>query len=245
VLGPSLAPDVNREMGMKRNSVSLALACTIVLLLGSASLSQAETIVITSGLLQMDGTEGSLELAGNRGFTLFSPLSGEEGIFVPGQQCTPDSQACPPGYTLSLAANWVGSAFLGGTATLDGQSYSLGIDVTDAAAFVDFTGSVVLPPLAGQSAFVSAPFRFSGLFHYPDSVPLPSETLTGRGTATLALVPSEEFPGHWAYSSARYEFAPVPEPGTMLLVSGGLAALAARARKRRKTGGSTVQRVIR
>jgi hypothetical protein len=41
---------------------------------------------------------------------------------------------------------------------------------------VEFTGSVVLPPLVGDSGFVSAPFLFSGLFHYPDSVPLPSET---------------------------------------------------------------------
>ena len=226
---------------MKRNSVSLALAYTLVLLLGSARLSQADQILISAGFLQQVGSAGSLEIAGNRGFTLFCPGCDEsEGLFEPGLQCQPFSPNCPPGSTVSLHALWVGSAFVGGTATLDGQSYSVGIDTFDAAAFVEFTGSVVLPPLVGDSAFVSAPFLFSGLFHYPDSVPLPSETLRGRGTATLALFRDEFNPDSWALSSARYEFEPIPEPGTMFLVGGGLAALAARARKRRKTSGLPV-----
>jgi hypothetical protein len=174
----------------------------------------------------MEGSDGSIVLIGNRGFTLFSPgVNTIGGAFLPFDQCP-----CAPGSTVSLFAAWSGSDLQGG-ATLDGQSYSLGIGHTDAEALVEFTGSVVMPPLVGDSSFVSAPFLFSGIFNYPDFV-LPSEALTGRGTATLTLRQSENTPGHWAYISARYEFEPVPEPGTILLVGGGLAALAARARKR-------------
>jgi hypothetical protein len=212
---------------MKRNSVSLALACTLVLLLGSASLSQADQIVITAGLLQMDGGSGfgSVELAGNRGFTLSSIVNIFGGSFSPLEQCP-----CAPGSTVSLNATWSGSDLLG-AATLDGQSYILGIGDTDASAFVEFTGSVVLPALLGDSASVSAPFLFGGFFDLPEFQQ--QEALRGRGTATPNLRRSES---DWTYSSARYEFEPIPEPGTMFLLGGGLAGLVARRLKRRRTG---------
>jgi hypothetical protein len=56
--------------------------------------------------------------------------------------------------------------------------------------------------------------------------------LRGRGTATLFVRRSTDVPDNWAYSSARYEFEPIPEPGTLFLVGGGLAAFAARRRRR-------------
>jgi hypothetical protein len=218
---------------MKPMSQVQLLACTTLLLLGSASQSQADTIDISAGLLEMDGSQGSLELAGNRGFTLFSGVDVGDGVFFPYLQCV---HACAPGSTVSLRAHWSGSDLTSfdATATLDGQSYSLGIGEDQASALVEFAGSVVLPALVGESAFVSAPFLFSGFFNPPDG---PQETLRGRGTATLFIREAESVgvPGQWEYSSARYEFEPVPEPGTLLLVGGGLAAYAARVRRRRRT----------
>jgi hypothetical protein len=222
---------------MKPRSQLRALASTIALLLGSASLSQADPILISAGFLQMDGPFGTLELAGNRGFTLFGRVSVFGGAFFPDFQC---NTACAPGSTVSLGATWVGSD-LNGTATLDGRSYGVGgvpgSGPSAASAFVLFTGSVVLPALVGESASVSAPFLFSGNFS-PEEQPPPRVELRGRGTATLAVRRSD-IPGTWAYSSARYEFAPIPEPGTLFLVGGGLAAYGARAyRRRTSTRGS-------
>jgi hypothetical protein len=87
-----------------------------------------------------------------------------------------------------------------------------------ASAAVAFTGSVVMPPLVGNTAVVRAPFLFSGLFEHPDPAdPLQArlETLTGRGTATLLLRTFSDIPGTWRYTDAEYEFAPVPEPGRL------------------------------
>ena len=64
---------------------------------------------------------------------------------------------------------------------------------------------------------MSAPFLFSGTLRPPDA---PTVALRGRGTATLTV---RRFESDWIYSSARYEFQPVPEPGTMFLLGGGLA----------------------
>jgi hypothetical protein len=57
--------------------------------------------------------------------------------------------------------------------------------------------------------------------------------LTGRGTATLNVIANPSDP-LWELSSLRYDFAPTPEPATMLLVGTGMFALAARRYSRRR-----------
>jgi hypothetical protein len=230
---------------MKPRSQLRALASTIALLLGSASLCRADPIVISAGFLEMTGETGSLELVGNRGFTLISNVDAFGGIFLPLGVCF---LGCPPGSMIPLKAFWNGGD-LPGTATLDGRVFDdVGggsDDPPSPQAQVDFTGSVTMPPLVGNTAAASAPFSFSGSFRYPDPndpfLPL-LEELTGHGTATLFLRRSTEFPDQWAYTSARYEFeqtAPIPEPGTLFLLGGGLAAYGARAyRRRTSTPGS-------
>ena len=97
-----------------------------------------------------------------------------------------------------------------------------------------FNGQAVLPELAA-TAIVTAPFVFEGTFAHSlgPSDPTVRDQLIGQGTATLSLSQNPAFPNSWSLSNARYDFAPVPEPSTVLLLAGGAAALLARRRRRK------------
>lgn len=88
---------------------------------------------------------------------------------------------------------------------------------------------VPLPPTdPGFPLVVTAPFEFDArihLFGEPGTVPVFAGDLVGAGIARALLVGSGST---WSFAQLEYAFTdqtPVPEPGTMLLVLGGLAAL--------------------
>jgi hypothetical protein len=191
----------------------------------------ADTIGINEGYLEMNPSFGPLVLAGDRGFTFQSVVGFVGGRFLP-LDCNFDPLRCVPGATLSLLATW-SSTDLPGTATLDGVTYRVdGLTGPNSMAVL-FDGLAVLPELAA-TAIVTAPFVFEGTFvHSSPSVPQVSEQLIGQGTATLSLRQHPAFPNSWSLSNARYDFAPVPEPSTVLLLAGGAAALLARRRRRK------------
>jgi hypothetical protein len=56
--------------------------------------------------------------------------------------------------------------------------------------------------------------------------------LAGRGTVTLEVVANASGDPLWELGSVRYDFAPVPEPATLLLVGTGMLALVRRCRHR-------------
>ena len=108
--------------------------------------------------------------------------------------------------------------------------------------FSFFTADGTVPPL-DTSVILTAPFVFTGLLFF-ENTGIPEHTtmtveLFGRGTGTVELRPNPFGTPVWEFAGARYEFAPVPEPATLVLVSSGLAAVAWRRGRRRRTSDRT------
>jgi PEP-CTERM motif len=121
--------------------------------------------------------------------------------------------------------------------------------ITYPLVFVTFSSGTITTPTAtltelGES-LVELPFSFTavmnGYLESPvtrpsDAPPLITLELTGRGRASASFIGliDETSPDGRAFSLGsfmRYEFVqpqPVPEPGTLFLVGGAIAALAAR-----------------
>lgn len=224
---------------MEKRGLRSAAVVAVWLFVGAISAASAEPVLITGGLLETNGPLGHVDISGTRGFTLEAfthEVDGQLRLF----SCTP----CVPGTTsVSLLAGWSGNDLIA-RATLDGTTYLNVGSLADFApqASVTFTGMLALPPVTGASVVLTSPFLFTGAFsHYRDTgsgLMLFNETLTGHGITTVQFVRAPDVPDVWQYVSAQYEFsaapAPVPEPATLLLVSGGLLAGLSRARNRRR-----------
>jgi PEP-CTERM motif-containing protein len=183
----------------------------------------ADPIRITSGSLDMpdpkvfSGPIGFLDVEGFDGFHLIVQGDTHNGF---GHFCLP----CAPGDSLSLAGEFQFGFFqaVGGPLPPNPPWQP---DFMGPPSFQFEAGDVIVPPV-GASAILSAPFKFTGRLRFRnDASEIRDVELFGRGTGTVELRPE---PGFllWEFARARYEFAPVPEPTTLLLVSSGLAAVA-------------------
>jgi len=75
------------------------------------------------------------------------------------------------------------------------------------------------------------PFSYIGFFSPPGR----QFELLGQGVETVRFRPDHGGSSPlWDFDGARFEFAPTPEPGTLLLISSGLAVLAWRRRAGRR-----------
>jgi hypothetical protein len=204
-------------------------ACVALILLAAPIRTSADPIpiAISAGTLEMTGASGTLSIEGERGFSFSGGVDVVGGVLGPWLTCLP----CRPGSPISLGSHWSGSD-LRGTAALEGETYLI---PRHASGLVDFFGSAgVAPPLEGTLATLVAPFLFEGRFFFPGPEGLPgfSELVVGWGTATVVLGRQVDTP-FWSYTSAVYEFDPIPEPGTLLLFGTALAGMALRRRMQR------------
>ena len=204
--------------------------------LAAVPTSSADPVTITSGLLTAIWSPqpgGSTLLAGTRGFSLDARVSPGEGRIDVLTNC----DSCVPGAPLSVAGILSGAAF-SGVATLDGQAYTdLGGISGPTSIYMEFFGNTVLPAFQNTEVLVTLPFSMMGVFNLPGT----QEVLRGRGLASVLLRPanSPEGPRQWIGQQVTYDFgnqATVPEPSTMILVGGGLIAIARRISRRSSVG---------
>jgi hypothetical protein len=173
---------------------------------GVAARAAADEVAITGGTFDVDlrvSQSGPMILTGDRGFTFSGhPLT---GLFNPWEDCHLVGPApCGPGDRVSLHASW-SDTDLPGAATLDGITYPHVGGGSNPSLTVDFSGSVLLPPL-GASATVVAPLVFNGRFYLPNG----GVALTGSGMATLWLVPDQVLAGRWRIDKLHYELGSRP-----------------------------------
>ena len=190
------------------------LCALLLIVVFTPSTTEADPVFITNGSLTVTGP------GGGPSYTLFGPNfsasgSGERGAV--GLQT--GFLVSSPGSVINVNAFFVGS--------------SLGVN--HAGTFT-FTGPPITVPFSLTNLTLTSPFEFSGILHTcPQSCffgPVVSTfTLVGGGTATFELIAGATANGTriFTFRTITYNFE-VPEPASILLLGGGLAALGARLR---------------
>jgi hypothetical protein len=186
------------------------------------SIAAADPIVITGGSLILRSpwsASGQLQGAPEFAATLvFGTVSGS-------LQCGP----CGGPGSLFIPSGSMDSVDGGGTIQLGSGTWETGsVGGISNTAYLQLrlvANPLILPPFQPNHVTVSSPFELAeghvSLWD-ADGFPVGSFPISGQGKATMELSPNTR--DHlWEFGSLRYDFAPVPEPATLMLLTGGLA----------------------
>ena len=133
---------------MNARAAVLKITGSSVIVLLFALQAYAEPIVITSGSLVAFEMVANLD-ARAKDFRMIAAGDFTSGDIRPWSQCHGN---CSPGTPIDLFANWSGSDF-GGTVTIDGSTFPLGISSSlNYSTDVVFTGTVLAPLFDGRTA---------------------------------------------------------------------------------------------
>ena len=195
----------------------------------TTSTAKADPIVVTSGSLTVTGVTGSpsYNFAGTN-FTA-TGSGGDEGNTGPAG-CSP----CVSGSLINVNSFFVGTSLGHGNVTIDSSVFN---NIFIAGEF-GFSVAAVLVPVSLTDVTLMAPFTFGGTMigcvepHLICQTQVFTVQVIGSGTATIQLQHFLDSAGNslFSFRSVTYTFetAAVPEPASMLILMGGLAALGAK-----------------
>lgn len=215
-------------------------ALLLFALLLAPSQARADNVIITSGSVSIGGAPLSRGAFRNISFSFAG-----SGLHVSGGAADQIQQRvlsactfgpCAPGTVISGSSE---STLYGvGQATVNGVTSDAWYFRGD--SLLSFrTPDLVIPNSTAPQLTLTVPFTMTGtafIYELNDFAhPLILSTqISGSGIATLQLL---FINGGYAISDIRYDFQPIPEPATLILLGTGLAGLAARRRRRRDRSG--------
>ena len=227
-------PEWGSAVGRAARAGCIALAIVL-----SSSVASADPLRIISGFFGSGGDDTGFWAEGANFYFQTAALPQGTGPVVACSPCTPGSQ-------ISLSSVVTIGDWGAGSARLDGETFQ---NVYYAGTLAFGAGSVTVPDVPPQAAGLEetvivpafSTFTFTGtLTGFADpsrtGVPLFSADLVGGGSR-----PFSTFAGFGNVGSGVFldyvdytfnDVAPVPEPGTLLLVGCGAAWIARRSRKR-------------
>jgi hypothetical protein len=200
----------------------------------------ADPIRVSAGSVAVSSTDIATFLLRGSAVHLQGLLGSQFLGFRAFEDCLP----CPSGSAVDAGLHLEGAALGGGSATVDGVTYPAVL--FSGTLSIEPVGPVVAPEaeMLGTRS-VRFPFLLNAAiagFSDPSrsASPLFTLDLFGSGTGSVAFIPTPQRPGVVEAFSIEYFVEspqPVPEPGTLLLVTAGaIGRILSRARSGR-TGG--------
>jgi len=220
-------------MGAQTHHLTKVVLLIVFVVLGAAE-ARADTLVLTSGFVQIGGV-----FPPSRGTfrTVIYNFAGGN-VSVMGSEADGTTQnvmspcifgPCPAGTLVSgdSLTELQGT----GSTTINGVTFSL---IQPLGSLFAFDTPTVPIPNIGPIVTLTTFFSMSGTLNIntiPGQNTVFTTTVSGTGSAILTF---QQFEDGFVLTTIRYNFEPVPEPATVMLLGTGLFAVAAKMHQKRK-----------